>query len=115
MNKAKNESADIKKNSADKSGGGSERDMKVSGSTDKATDGAYGKTTGGATDKMLGRDRQPSKEAEPTRIIDAEAVRNAQATLRLDKLGKAHLDRRIVEIDKWYRVRHRDCMTERRG
>ena len=59
--------------------------------------------------------RRKQKESAPVRIIDAEAVRRAQATLRRYKLGKANLERRIVENEKWYRVRHRDCMPDKRG
>ena len=59
--------------------------------------------------------RRKQKESAPIRIIDAEAVRRAQATLRRYKLGKANLERRIVENEKWYRVRHRDCMPDKRG
>ena len=59
--------------------------------------------------------RRKQNESAPVRIIDAEAVRRAQATLRRYKLGKANLERRIVENEKWYRVRHRDCMPDKRG
>ena len=59
--------------------------------------------------------RRKQKESAPIRIIDAESVRRAQATLRRYKLGKANLERRIVENEKWYRVRHRDCMPDKRG
>ena len=51
----------------------------------------------------------------PIRAVTAETVRGAQQTLRRYKLGKANLERRIVENEKWYRVRHRDCMPDKRG
>lgn len=42
--------------------------------------------------------------------IGKEAIRTAVATLQKYKEGKANLERRIIENDKWYKLRHWECM-----
>ena len=42
--------------------------------------------------------------------IGREEVRGAQLTLNRYKEGKANLERRIVENEQWYKLRHWECM-----
>lgn len=87
MNKMENEREDIK--SGDNGTRGSEK------ITREKPDGGAAQSS----EKAPGG-RRKQKESAPIRIIDAEAVRRAQATLRRYKLGKANLERRIVENEK---------------
>ncbi len=43
-------------------------------------------------------------------IIDQEAVRRAQVILNRYKEGKANLERRVVDNEQWYKLRHWECM-----
>ncbi len=42
--------------------------------------------------------------------IGAEQVRQAQITLQRYRSGKRNLERRILEAEQWYRLRHWECM-----
>ena len=42
--------------------------------------------------------------------IGREAIHKAQLTLNRYKEGKANLERRIVENEQWYKLRHWECM-----
>lgn len=46
-------------------------------------------------------------------VIGQEEVRRAQMTLNRYKEGKANLERRVVDNEQWYKLRHWECM--RRG
>lgn len=43
-------------------------------------------------------------------IIDVEAIREANVTLQKYRAGKARLDNRIVENERWYKLRHWENM-----
>ena len=45
-------------------------------------------------------------------VIGREQVQNAQLTLNKYKEGKANLERRIVENEQWYKLRHWECMRK---
>ena len=42
--------------------------------------------------------------------IGREAIHKAQLTLNRYKEGKANLERRIVENEQWYKLRHWECL-----
>ncbi len=46
--------------------------------------------------------------------IGEREIADAAATLEKYKQGKAALERRITENEKWFRIRHRECMPDRR-
>ena len=46
------------------------------------------------------------------RTIGKEQVQKAQLTLLRYKQGKANLERRIVENEQWYKLRHWECMRK---
>ena len=46
------------------------------------------------------------------RTIGKEQVQEAQHTLLRYKQGKANLERRIVENEQWYKLRHWECMRK---
>ena len=43
-------------------------------------------------------------------VIGREQVQAAQQTLNKYKEGKANLERRIVENEQWFKLRHWECM-----
>ena len=43
-------------------------------------------------------------------VIGEEAVRRAQVILNRYKQGKANLERRVVDNEQWYKLRHWECM-----
>ena len=45
-------------------------------------------------------------------VIGREEVQKAQLTLNKYKEGKANLERRIVENEQWYKLRHWECMRK---
>ena len=45
-------------------------------------------------------------------VIGTEQIRAAQQTLQRYKEGKANLERRIVENEQWYKMRHWECMRK---
>ena len=45
-------------------------------------------------------------------VIGREQVQKAQLTLQKYKEGKANLERRIVENEQWYKLRHWECMRK---
>ncbi len=47
-------------------------------------------------------------------VINEEAVRNAEETLLKYKDGKKALEDRVIEDEKWYRLRHWDTMQDRK-
>ena len=52
-------------------------------------------------------------ENTPVRIgIGAEQLRAAAQTLRKYKEGKANLERRVIDNEEWYRLRHWECLRQ---
>ena len=51
-------------------------------------------------------------ETEPTSVITKETLSRAMDTLRRYQAGKANLDRRIVENEQWWKLRHWELMQE---
>lgn len=47
-----------------------------------------------------------------TEVIGREEIQKAQLTLNKYKEGKANLERRIVENEQWYKLRHWECMRK---
>ena len=45
-------------------------------------------------------------------VIGREQIQAAQLTLQKYKEGKANLERRIVENEQWYKLRHWECMRK---
>ena len=45
-------------------------------------------------------------------VIGREQIQKAQLTLNKYKEGKANLERRIVENEQWYKLRHGECMRK---
>ena len=48
-----------------------------------------------------------------SRVIGREQVQKAYLTLQRYKEGKANLERRIVENEQWYKLRHWECMRDK--
>ena len=48
------------------------------------------------------------------RPIGREAVQKAQLTLNKYKEGKANLEKRIVDNEQWYKLRHWECMRDKK-
>ena len=48
------------------------------------------------------------------RPIGKEAVQKAMLTLNKYKEGKANLEKRIVDNEQWYKLRHWECMRDKR-
>ena len=71
-----------------------------------------------AAQKLLGRDQGVQEEPvstgtmpEPmTQVIDKKAIADAAATLRKYKEGKSNLESRIVEEERWWKLRHWDVI-----
>ena len=47
-------------------------------------------------------------------VIGREQVQAAQLTLNRYKEGKANLERRIVDNEQWYKLRHWECMRDKK-
>ena len=47
-----------------------------------------------------------------TQVIGREQVQQAQLTLNKYKEGKANLEKRIVENEQWFKLRHWECMRK---
>ena len=47
-------------------------------------------------------------------VIGKEQVQAAQLTLNRYKEGKANLERRIVDNEQWYKLRHWECMRDKK-
>ena len=45
-------------------------------------------------------------------VIGREEVQQAQLTLNKYKEGKANLEKRIVENEQWYKLRHWECLRK---
>ena len=56
---------------------------------------------------IYGRDNM----TQDAQIIGAESIKRAETTLEKYKQGKISLDQRIVESEKWYRLRHWETFT----
>ena len=71
-----------------------------------------------AAQKLLGREQGPQEEPvnagalpEPmTQGIDKKAIADATATLKKYKEGKSNLESRIVEEERWWKLRHWDVI-----
>ena len=48
-----------------------------------------------------------------TQVIGKEQIQKASLTLQKYKEGKANLERRIVDNEQWYKIRHWECMREK--
>lgn len=48
-----------------------------------------------------------------TQVIGKEQVQKASTILQKYKEGKANLERRIVENEQWYKLRHWECMRDK--
>ena len=55
---------------------------------------------------------QVLNEPEQTSVITKEALARAMDTLRRYQAGKANLDRRIVENEQWWKLRHWEQIKE---
>lgn len=47
-------------------------------------------------------------------VVGAEQIREAVDTLNRYKQGKANLERRVIDDEEWYRLRHWECMRGRK-
>jgi hypothetical protein len=47
-------------------------------------------------------------------VIGKEEVQKASQTLREYRQGKANLERRIVDNEQWYKLRHWECMRDKK-
>ena len=47
-------------------------------------------------------------------VIGKEQVQKASLTLQKYKEGKANLERRIVDNEQWYKIRHWECMRDKK-
>ena len=47
-------------------------------------------------------------------VIGKEQVQSAQLTLNRYKEGKANLERRIVDNEQWYKLRHWECLRDKK-
>ena len=47
-------------------------------------------------------------------VIGKEQVQEAYATLQRYKQGKANLEKRIVDNEQWYKLRHWECMRDKK-
>ena len=48
-----------------------------------------------------------------TQVIGKEQVQKASLTLQKYKEGKANLEKRIVDNEQWYKIRHWECMRDK--
>ena len=49
----------------------------------------------------------------PAQVIGREQVQKAYQTLLKYKEGKSNLEKRIVENEQWYKLRHWECMRKK--
>ena len=48
-----------------------------------------------------------------TQVIGREQIQKASLTLQKYKEGKANLEKRIVDNEQWYKIRHWECMRDK--
>lgn len=48
-----------------------------------------------------------------TQVIGREQIQKASVTLQKYKEGKANLEKRIVDNEQWYKIRHWECMRDK--
>ena len=65
---------------------------------------AQGMTMGGARDGMMAL----------AQVIGRKEVAEADVILRKYKQGKANLEQRIVDNEQWYKLRHWECMRDKK-
>ena len=72
--------------------------------------------------RLLDQQRQTQQQADENGAVDGfvalqqpigkEAVQKANLILNKYKEGKANLERRIVDNEQWYKLRHWECMRD---
>ena len=66
---------------------------------------------------MQGQGMMPTGAVNGFRVLERpigkEAVQKAMLTLNKYKEGKANLEKRIVDNEQWYKVRHWECMRDK--
>ena len=50
-----------------------------------------------------------------SQVIGREQIHQAQLTLQKYKEGKANLERRIIDNEQWYKLRHWECMRDKKS
>lgn len=65
------------------------------------------------TDTTTAADALAAAAQESGRIIGREQARAALATLKKYKAGKAALEARVIEDEKWYRLQHQQILRDR--
>ena len=67
-----------------------------------------------AARKLFGKPKEESIGETPTEDVklDKKAIRKAIDTLKKYKQGKANLEKRIVEEEKWWKLRHWDVVRD---
>lgn len=50
-----------------------------------------------------------------SQVIGKEQIHHAQLTLQKYKEGKANLERRIIDNEQWYKLRHWECMRDKKS
>ena len=50
-----------------------------------------------------------------SQVIGKEQIHQAQLTLQKYKEGKANLERRIIDNEQWYKLRHWECMRDKKS
>lgn len=80
-------------------------------------------------EQMLRRQSAPRPEFNPAttssgavdgfkvldQVIGREQIQKAQFTLQKYKEGKANLERKIVDNEQWYKMRHWECMRDKKN
>ena len=65
---------------------------------------------------LVGADASPPQAMDGfkalAQVIGKEQIQAAQLTLQKYKEGKANLERRIIENEQWYKLRHWECMRK---
>ena len=73
----------------------------------------------GLFDRFKPNGEEQSEAADGFAVLNApigrEAVRKAALTLQKYKEGKANLERRIVDNEQWYKLRHWECMRDKQS
>ena len=49
----------------------------------------------------------------PVKVINREKIREAYQTLLTYKQGKTNLEKRIIDNEQWYKLRHWECMRDK--
>lgn len=57
---------------------------------------------------------KPRERAAPAERIGREEILAANLTLQKYREGKANLEQRIIENEQWYKMRHWDCMRDKK-